>query len=338
VTSRRGGAALLMLAALVLLVFLLRPPAGETLADIGNAETISIEPASDPAAGTPVSDTRAARPLPTPLSSLPPRSLIGTDPDGAIGVHANGELRIDLGLRRWFDWHRAAIGERDEVSIRAAITAAMIEQLPAPQVAMALAVYDRYLALLAASDQLPFDPDPLVQLDALRALRIEHLGAQLAEAFFAEEELALEARLLRRRLAHDRSLDPAEREARLAALDASLPDELKPSPEVRMAQQAEELSDAYDAAGTSAEERFAERSELFGADAAGRLAELDLQRQDWRQRTDAYAALHARLRGDPRLSESERRQALQRWMLEHFDEAERRRLQALIDEGLFGGF
>lgn len=305
--------------------------------------TAAVAP-SAPAAGEPVAELPAATAAAhvhgngVPVSTdATPASLQGSDVDGGVGTTADGSLRIDLSLRRLFDWHRAAAGEHDEPTIRRAVAAALAARVAPLPAAEALTVYDRYVAYLQASAQLPFEPDPLAQFDALRALRIELLGPAVAEAFFAEEEWALEARLLRRRIADDRSSSEAERVARLAAFDASLPPSLRPSPELQQAADADALAAAYDAAGIDAQQRWVERAALFGDQAADRLALLDQARDGWQRRVDDYLAQQASLQRQATLDDAERRRRLQQWLQQHFDAAEQRRLAALIEAGVLRG-
>lgn len=74
-------------------------------------------------------------------------------------------------------------------------------------------------------------------------------------------------------------------------LDASLPAESLEEREAplkiaRLQQEAERMRTA----GAAEEEIFRVRAEAFGADAAGRLAEVDREEAAWRQRIGAYLA------------------------------------------------
>jgi lipase chaperone LimK len=160
------------------------------------------------------------------------------------------------------------------------------------------------------------------------------LGDEVASAFFADEEAAIEARLVRRALLADRRLDATAREWRLAAVEAALPEELRESPELRALQDAEVLDALYEADGTDPARRHDERAALFGEDAATALARLDHERADWQARVDRYFALQQSLHGDLALSPAERERRLERWLQQNFVAAEQRRLRALEDEGL----
>lgn len=329
---KRAAALITLLAAVALLAWQRPAPpqpvsaAGATRTDVAVAVTVAAPSVRTVA-------TTAPHRLASDLPPAPP-SLAGSEPDGGATLDRAGRLHPDSALRRYFDWHRAGVGELDESEIRLRLQAGLAARLPAGALAEALALYDRYLDYLAASDRLPFEADPLRQLDQLRRLRRALLGDAIAAAFFESEELALEARLLRRQIADDRGLDDAERQDRLAALDAALPVELRVPVEQQAVVEAEQLSDEYEASGVPPEQRRQERAALYGDAAAQRLAALDAARLDWQRRLDQFNAQRARLQGDPRLAEAERAERLRRWMAEHFDPIEQRRLQALLDDGL----
>jgi lipase chaperone LimK len=332
----RAFAAIAALAAAVLLALTITWPAAEPVSGF-DAAVLPAGPqrAVSTAAVAVVSRVTPMASVPIDAAAIPaPASLVGSDPDGGATLDRDGRLVPDAALRHYFDWHRAGVGELSEAEIRARLQAGLAAQLPPDQLGVAMALYDRYLEYLAASDRIPFETDPLRRLDQLRALRQMVFGDVVAAAMFEAEELALEARLLRRTIARDRTLDAAERDARLAALDAALPEELRAPAEHQQVVEAEQLSAAFEADGIAADDRFRERAALYGEAAAHRLAALDEARHDWQQRLDHFAALRARLDGDPRLPDAERVARLRRWVAEHFDPTEQRRLQALIENGL----
>jgi lipase chaperone LimK len=306
-------------------------PAGRPGSTAPAAATATTAPATIPSAvaGRHVVAAVLRRdPLPSP-----PPSQAGADADGALGLDADGRLRLDLDLRRRFDWHRSALGELDEAAVRRRLEHELLA-LPAAARAEALDWYDRYLDLLAASEQLGTIEDPLATLDRLRALRRQWLGDAGAEAFFADEELALEARLLRRQVLADHGLEPHERQARLAAIDERLPAELRPSPELGQVAEALALDARHAAAAADPAQRHAERVAQFGTAAAERLAVLDGERADWQRRVAEHLALQQALQQDPSLTPEQRAQRLARDRQARFDETGQRRLQAWLAEGL----
>jgi lipase chaperone LimK len=333
--ARRRAVAILVVVAAVAVAALWRTPAPVAG---GPVETMA---ASRPANTGPIPSRAAtpppAAPRPATVASAatpPVPSQVGSEADGSVELDGDGRLRVDRALRHFFDWHRAAAGELDENAIRQRLAASLQARLPPAQAAEALAIYDRYLDYLAASDSLPFSGDPLTHFDALRALRRDLLGDAIATAFFADDEVAIEARLIRRALLSDRSLDAAERERRLAAIDAALPVELRPSPEVLALADAEALDALFEAGGIDPPQRHEERAARFGEDAAVALGQLDRERADWQERVGRYLALERRLGSDLALSAAERQHRLDRWLQQHFGAAEQRRLRALRDEGL----
>jgi lipase chaperone LimK len=335
--ARRRGVAIAVLVATLAVAAAWRTPAPVTggLAH-GNAQGSATDQQLPPARRPAPSQDRVPAPAPAaPVAAAAPvASQLGSDPDGDVALAEDGRLRVDRALRRFFDWHRAAAGELDENGMRARLTDALYARVTEAAAAEALAIYARYVDYLAASDGLPFHGDALLHLDALRALRRALLGDEVASAFFADEEAAIEARLVRRALLADRRLDATARERRLAAVEAALPEELRESPELRALQDAEVLDALYEADGTDPARRHDERAALFGEDAATALARLDHERADWQARVDRYLALQQSLHGDLALSPAERERRLERWLQQNFVAAEQRRLRALEDEGL----
>jgi lipase chaperone LimK len=121
----------------------------------------------------------AVAPLPPP-----PRSLEGTEVDGAFAVGADGRLVLDAPARRALDYFLVASGEEPDETLRARVAAAARDQGVDP--ALALALYDRYAAYRADgaarfAHPLPRGVDPAT---ALRALQRDHFGDD-APAFFA---------------------------------------------------------------------------------------------------------------------------------------------------------
>ena len=172
------------------------------------------------------------------------------------------------------------------------------------------------------------------RLATLVALRREMLGAEAAEAFFAEEEADARRLLEVRRVMRDPALSAEARAERVAAIDAAVEAELPP--EEREARAAMRLATTLRAAEDEVRSRGGDdaelqqlRERLAGPEAAGRLADLDRQRAAWQGRVDAYRTARERLASDPSLDEAGRAAAIARLLDESFTEPERRRVAAL---------
>jgi lipase chaperone LimK len=287
----------------------------------------AIEYASDPEVGNAADSAR------TPGL---PASLQGTLPDGEVTLDAHGRILPTPGLRRLFDYFLSSIGELDVAAIRALLLAHVRGQHGDTIARDVGEAFDRYVdyqrALSDAEPGLGSDLD--ARLAFAKRLRRKFFDAVSADAYFGEEEAYAEYTLQRMRIAGDASLDDAERASRLQALEHTL------SAEQRAGQQqastaviAEEQSRQFDAINASPGERHAERSALFGEEAAHRLAELDRQRSAWDQRTAAYQQARNAIQLDSRYSAIQRERMIGELRARSFDGNEARRVSALESIG-----
>lgn len=291
----------------------------------------------------PVAEAKAARALlrsgPVPGSTadaLRADSLRGSDVDGGVRLDADGRVAPDRELRRLFDYFLSRLGERDPAQIRADLLAWLQTQ---PQLAASvrsdvLNLFDRYVELQRASAALGRSDDIAADLKRLSELRRRELGEALAQAWFGEDEAYAASTLERLALARDTTLDAATRAQRQAEIDARLDPQQS---EARAASTDYQLALAQTeqlaADRASAAQRAQQRTELWGADAASRLAQLDEQELSWQLRLRSYAHAREQLFADGALAPAQRAQRLER-LLEGFSEAERRRVLALAEEGL----
>jgi len=225
---------------------------------------------------------------PTPVDVRATTSLRDSDVDGNAVV-ADGRVLADRELRRLFDWWLSLDGELPRHAIRAGLAQWLVARVGAVDASSVLAVFDRYRRYLDAvatiDARLPLEQ----RLEQLHALRGEWLGAELAAAFFADEERDAALALERRRVAADAPLTRAERAERIATLDAALPEperaarEAEADPWLAEAQSRELAADA-----ASPAERHDARAALWGEAAATRLASLDVQRAAWDARLADY--------------------------------------------------
>lgn len=281
------------------------------------------EGSSEGAPGASATTTRAAPTL--------PRSLRGTEVDGALRTDANGNLIVGPEVAAFFEYFLSATGEEPPETIRARIVTAIRERLDGRAQEQATALLDRYLDYREATRRLRVDSDdPAARLAAIRQLRHERLGAEDAERLFGAEEREGEVAIETSRLETDPSLSPAEREARIAEIEEKLPDatrEAREATRMPLRQQADE--EALRAAGATAEELHAHRVATVGAEAASRLTDLDERRAAWTRRLDAFrterAALAARAL-NPRSLRAEEDALLTR----DFTPAEQLRVKAIL--------
>lgn len=276
---------------------------------------------ADPVPATPVSTAAAFAP-----------SLQGTRPDGAVRVAPDDSVVVDEQLIGLFDYYLSTVGEKSPDQVRAQIERELDRTLRPPAAAAAKRVLARYFAYKQALGALEarqglagMDAASLQRrLAALATLRARFFNRQEIAAVFGREDAANQEALARLRIREDVTLTPQQKQERLAALEASL------SPAERAAREAplkigrmQEEVERMRAAGADDDAIFRMRAEAFGADAAGRLAEVDREEAAWKQRIAAYLAQRRGLQDEAAVA------ALRSRM---FSEEEQRRL-AVYESG-----
>lgn len=287
---------------------------------------IRHDPAPPPALARESTAERLAR----ARAKLAQSSLRETEPDGDVTLAEDGSLRYDRALRRLFDYWLSLVGELDHAEIRAMVEAWLAERHPPRVLAQAMDAYDRYLRYLAEVDRVGSSigsADPAQRLALLKQLRRQQLGAELATAFFAEQEAWEELTLARWQLSRDSSISASEREARLAAAEAALPESLRQELQTERRGAADlALSQQIDAALSDPAARAAARREAFDPETAARLDQLDAERRAWAERLADYRGFLKTLEGLDATSREQRREA---YLGQHFAPHEAQRVAAL---------
>lgn len=262
-------------------------------------------------------------------------SLRGTKVDGAVHLDAAGRAIADRDLRRLFDYFLARLGERDVTAIRADLVAHLDHLgLPVAVRWQVLDWFDAYVATERAATALPRSGDLATDLARLRDLHVERLGSALADAFYGADDAYAAYTAQRLALEHDATLSPAERSARLDALEEQR-DPAQRSDERASTdfQLAVAQTDQLTAEAADASTRHEARAALWGEAAARRLAALDEAEARWNARLAVYARGRAAVLGDRGLDAAQRAAQLQA-LLAEFSEPERRRVLALAEAGL----
>ena len=232
------------------------------------------------------------------------RSMEGTRPDGNVTVAAGDALVIDAELGHLFDYYLAGLGEKPLPAIRSQIELELDRRLapaPAREAKRLLGAYLAYKQALAGIEQnLTPSADALqaaqARLQAKRTLRATYFTAQESAGLFGPEDARDDDTVARMTVLADSTLDDAQRQRKLAALDAALP------PAQRLARDAPQQVSALDAAvrdlrahGGGDNEVYRLRAATFTPEAAARLGELDREETQWQQRITAWRAQKAAL-------------------------------------------
>lgn len=315
------GAAMVCIAASVFLWQANRRSGQDVVPEVARSEiTTNARAAVDPSAAI---GTRSS------AFAIDTSSLRGTEIDGSVSFDANGQVVLEPGLRRLFDYYLSLIGERDQAQIRQLLADHLLGRYGANRAQMVLTYFDRYAAYLKrlAETKIGDAVDPQERLTKAMALRRELLGDEMAIAFFAEEEALAALTLKRMAVAEDASLTADRKSELLAGLDRSEGHTARAEADTASAVADQERRFAQ--AGANASQRAAEREALWGKDAAQRLAQLDEERARWDARIEQYLFARSRIDADRSLSPAARAQALAALRARHFDAAEQRRVASL---------
>lgn len=258
----------------------------------------------------------------------------GAAVDGALRTDHRGNLVIDMQLRHWIDFHLTAMGEISLAEIKL-VMQQQIRELPQPGQQQALDLLNAYMGYLAALDDYELEEarrlvEPQVSDVEARfrwqqRLRRQWLEPLVVEAFFAGEESIDEYTLAAQRLRKDGA--SAEE---LTALEATLPEPIREMrAESRQVISMAENESSMKEQGATTEEIQQWRVQEYGVEAAERLAQMDSRQSEWQQRLRGYQRYQQELT-EKNLPTSEQDKLLKNYQSRHFDQSERKRLNAAI--------
>jgi len=245
-----------------------------------------------------LSAEEAAKALAEQMSILP-ESLKDVPRPLPLDTDEGGYLIINSKIKILFDYYLSALGEEDQTVIRTRVEHSLSE-LPSPAGAQALQIFDNYVAYLQAIDQLnqsysgaPVSPAETAEIIRIKeqvlSLRRQFFSPEVASAFFAKDDAWDNYAIQRLKIGADDLLNDTEKTAAIEALDVLLP------PEILQQKQQSDLINDYRSASENARENSgndsdiqAKRTDIFGAEAAGRLQALDQRRAKWDGRVSAY--------------------------------------------------
>lgn len=246
-----------------------------------------------PVADRPAAPAAAAA-ASTPVAFAP--SLAGTVPDGPVAA-AQDVLVLDPSLIRLFDYYLSATGERSPADIRAA-TEREIDRRFGPRSAVrAKDLFHRYLAFKQAlSTQAPDlvrgrrSADLLRErFETMRRLRAGFFGDDEAHTLFGPDDAEANDALARMAIEQDPALDADQRHAKLAALDAALPADVRAARAAPLlVTRLDEAARQIRAGGGSEDEVYRMRAAAVSPEAANRLADLDRDEAAWHARIADY--------------------------------------------------
>jgi lipase chaperone LimK len=246
---------------------------------------------------------RRPEPAPLPVAAKPPvqapfvRSMEGTRPDGNVRQDAAQQLVVDAELGYLFDYYLAGLGERGLEAIRAEIERELDRRLVPLAARQAKALLGKYLdykqALATLDSTIKPGKDLLASARARRGamleLRKRYFTEQESAGLFGQADAYDADALARLEVNQDKQLPPAQREARLAQLDAALSPEQRAQREAPVAiMKVESAVARMRAQGAGDNEVYRARAAAFTPEAAARLAELDREQAQWQARIATY--------------------------------------------------
>lgn len=274
-----------------------------------------------------------------------PTSLQGVEFAAELKSNEDQTLIPTYSLRELFEHYLSTYGEQDLEQVIALIQADIVKKLEEPARSEALALLKRYIdykialaednpvSVINQDESLSYLEKIIAAKMNLQAFREQFFSTQEYEAFFAQEDAQNEYMIEQLRINTDPNLDPQEKSALLEQAKQLLPEDVRISRE-RVQQHADlrERVKELRANGASESEVYQAREAEFGSEAASALAELDEQRKVWQQRLQVFAERRSAIL-DSGLSESDKTKSVNELLVAQFDDTERKRVSALMNDG-----
>jgi lipase chaperone LimK len=228
-----------------------------------------------------------------------PASLRGAPLPQPLVVDGQGQLVIDLQLRKLFDYYLTAIGEEPLSDIVARIRHQLQSQLTDEALDQALDILDGYLQYRNALAAILSEGNGQEAGSAVEQVRLvrqqmidvrhQYLSAQVIEAFFARSDQYDSYMLARQAVSQNQQLSPLQKRQALKELQDSAPQwlQLQQTSSNQLShfhQQQRQLK----AEGGDEAQLQQLRESTFGVEAADRLAALAEKRRVWRDKLVQY--------------------------------------------------
>ncbi|MEO8838928.1 MAG: lipase secretion chaperone [Herbaspirillum sp.] len=266
------------------------------------------------------------------------RSLQGTYPDGAAQVTADDSLVADAALRELFDYYLTAIGEKSLAEIRVEIEKELDKQMSPTAAQQAKQVLTRYLNYRTALVAVEKNPQAIgngvsairQRFNAAQQLRSQFFSAAENQAMFGFDDAYDLDALSRLEISQNTNLSAAQKREKMDALDAAMPPEIRAAKEEpRKIIKLEETAEQMRTKGASEDDIYRMRAAALSPEAATRLADLDQDEANWKNRITSYLTDRQRIQQQSaQLPDSQRQALLQQLRDAQFSADEQRRLPA----------
>ncbi|MFZ6750580.1 lipase secretion chaperone [Undibacterium sp. Ren11W] len=224
------------------------------------------------------------------------KSMQGTQADGAAN-QTGDTLKIDIELRRMFDYFLAAIGEKSLPDIRLEIEIELDKTLSRPAAAQGKEVLARYLSYKQDLVELEKAPGLTgsgakamkLRLQGMQNMRSRYFSQNENTAMFGADDIYDTDAVARFEISEDKTLSEAQKTSKYHALDAAMPNALREEKEapykiLRLAENVSKLRQQ----GASEDEIYRMRAANTSPEAAARLAALDVDEAQWKNRIAVY--------------------------------------------------
>jgi lipase chaperone LimK len=255
-----------------------------------------------PGAGAPQAPGPALTPEQVRNRLFKEGSFAGTEPAGDWCVQA-GQLKACPELRKRFEYYILGLGEVTIDDIKALVADEARRANGEPTANAIMALWDKYWQLRTYTWRNKFDQSDrsswMPVFEEQKLVRRQILGADWAKAFFDEDEQNFKQYY--------------------AQLESGLPPPPDPGEPVP------QMAPGKDPAAVTAE-----RVARYGQAAADRLAKVDEEWADWERRLGAARVEWDRMKADPSLSDAQRKEGMQAYVVANFKKDEYLRVQALL--------
>lgn len=277
---------------------------------------LSRVPADDPA----VALTPAKQTLAVAMTAAQPPATAGQG-GGIQGLPTAADSFLTEHLQQTFEDMllevNAAGDVRDVAVLRQRLAALVGKYFPPELVQRATALLARYVDYRQAIGQLaaPTDPgDPSAMRAALQArqrVRQQYFSPEEYEALFGQDERLDSYTVARLNIERQTQLSAEQKQAALKAAAQELTDSQRSQRAASVQHlDVQAQTAAFDSREAPTAERHALRSAQFGAEAASRLSELDVQERQWQNSLDQYAQTSAALPANPNATQRQQLEQL----------------------------
>jgi lipase chaperone LimK len=208
-----------------------------------------------------------------------------------------GDMRVDENTRGALDVLLASLSTPPTAAELDELEAALRRAMPGEAATQSIALvrrYADYTQAAAADSAAQQPPTTLAELNALLdktiALRRKHFDAETAQSLFGSEEAQTRHVLALQAIEADTQLSAADKAARVKALRAQMPPEAaahEPSVSLAMGEMEDKIA-ALRRQGASAAQIEQARQGYIGTEAAQAMGEMELQRERWESRYQAF--------------------------------------------------